>query len=76
MQLLDLVFTIENATDAELVEWVRQMRHNREEVRPAFKNIVQRAVTKTKRKNIKELTELLASLSPEEQKTLLEQFGE
>lgn len=74
MKIEGLVKTIDQMTDAELMERVQQLRHSRETVRPAAAKHVERAETKTSRRKVSSVEKLLEGLSEEERASLLTQL--
>lgn len=72
LQLHQLVKTVDEMTEQELLEHLRQVRHRREVQRPAARKIVERAESKVSRKKMSAAEKLLSSLSPEEIAKLLE----
>lgn len=74
MQLHDLVTPLEDLSDEELLEKLRQARHNRTVVRPAAAKRVERAETKTKRARATKVDKLTGSLSAAEKAALIEQL--
>lgn len=74
MQLGDLVKPLDKMSDDELLERLRQVRHNRTVARPAAKAHVERAEKKVTRAKSKKATDLLSSLTPEERQKLIEQL--
>ena len=74
MQLKNLVKTIDEMSDEELQERLRQIRHNREIVRPAAAKRVERAEAKTSRTRVSAAEKLLAGLSDAEREDLLKQL--
>lgn len=74
MKLSDLTKTVEQMTDEELLERLRQIRHNRETVRPVAKRYVAKAEKKTSRKKVSKVESLIGLLSPEERDALLKQL--
>ena len=71
MQLKDLVKLIDQQTDDELLARLREIRHNREVIRPAARKRVERAETKTARKEAAGLNKLVENLSDAEREKLL-----
>ena len=74
MKIAGLVKTIDQMSDEELMERVRQIRHSRETVRPAAAKHVERAETKTSRKKVSSVEKLLEGLSEVERANLLAQL--
>lgn len=75
MKLPDITKTIDQLSDEELHEKLRQIRHNREVARPASKKRVEKSEAKTARKNVSKAERLLEDLSPEERDELIKQLG-
>ena len=71
MQMTDLVKTIDNMTDEELLERVREMRHRRETLRPARADRVARVEKKTSRAKVNKTADLLDELSEEDRLKLI-----
>lgn len=71
MQLKDLFKPIEQLTDEELKERLREIRHNRTVERPAAKARAKRAENKGRVTKVNKAQSLLAGLSPEEIRQLL-----
>lgn len=76
MQMKDLVKTLSEMTDEEILERIRQQRQNRTIVRPAHRAHVERAQVKTKRAASKKLTNLFEGMSPEDRAALIKQLEE
>lgn len=74
MQLKNLVKPLDQLTDEELHERLRQVRHNREVVRPAAAKRTERAETKKSRGKVSAIEKLLAGLSDEDRAKLLSQL--
>lgn len=74
MRLGDLVKTIDQMTDEELLERLRHTRNQRTTVRPAFRAHVERADKKATRAKANKTASLLDSLSDEEKLRLIEQL--
>lgn len=74
MQLLDLIKPLEQMTDEELQEHLRRVRHNRDFIKPAAKNIVKRAAKKTSNKSVSGADKLISGLSEEEKRALIMQL--
>lgn len=71
MQLQDLVKPIDQQTDEELMERLRQIRHNRTAVKPAAKDHAKRAAKKGAQTRINKVEDLLKGMSREEILALL-----
>ena len=80
MQLKDIVKPIDQQTDDELLSRLREIRHRREVIRPAARKHIERAETKTARREAAGLNKLVENLSDAEREQLLakliEQEGE
>lgn len=76
MQLKDLVKPIDQMSDDELLERLRQIRHNRNTVRPAAKSHAKRAARKGQQGRISKVENILAGLSDEQRQQLLLELGE
>lgn len=75
MQILDLVKPIDQLTDEELQERIREIRHRREVARPAAKARVDRAEKKETRTESNKVSKLVAGMSPEERAKLIAALG-
>ena len=75
MQLKDLVKTLDQMTDDELLERLREVRHRRSVERPAHRAHVERAERKESTKRMSALDKLLSSLSEAERDALMAQLG-
>jgi hypothetical protein len=76
MKLPDLVKPLDQLTDDELLERLRQARHNREVHRPAAKKLVERAEIKASRSRMSSMDKLLANLSDEDREALINKLEE
>jgi hypothetical protein len=76
MQLQNLIKPIEEQTDEELLERLREIRNNRNTVRPAAKSHAKRAAKKGQQGRIKKVESLLEGLTPEQIEQLLTELGE
>lgn len=76
MQLADLVQPIDQMSDEQLLERLRQVRHNREVIRPAAKARVARAEKKVSRTKVKKTEDLLSGLSEAERNELIRKLTE
>lgn len=74
MQLKDLVKTLDQMTDDELLARLRTVRHNREVIRPAATKRAERSSAKGSRERVSKVEVLLASLSETEREALLKQL--
>lgn len=75
MQLHDLIKPIDQMTDEELLERLRQSRANRTIVRPAKQARAKRAAKKGAVTRINKVENLLEGLSEEEKQALIAQLG-
>lgn len=71
MQLQDLVKPIDQMSDDELMERLRQIRHNRTTSKPAAKAHAKRAAKKGAQTRINKVEDLLKGMSREELIALL-----
>lgn len=62
----DLIKPIEDMTDEELQDRIRQIRSNRTTIRPAAKDHVKRAAKKGAQKRVSNVEKLLEGLTQEE----------
>lgn len=76
MQLKDLVTPIDKQTDDELLTRLREIRHRREVIRPAQRKRVERAETKTARREVAGLNKLVENLSDAEKEALVKKLME
>lgn len=76
MQIKDLIKPMSSMTDEELLERLRQVRHNREHVRPAARKHVERAEAKQSRAKVSNTDKLVAKLSDAEREALIKQLQE
>jgi DNA-binding MarR family transcriptional regulator len=76
MKLSNLVKTIDQMTDEELIERLRIIRHNREVAKPAVRQRVERSEKKSSRIRVSAAEKLLVGLSEEERRQLILQLGE
>jgi len=74
VQLLDLVKPIEDMSDEELHEHLRQVRQRRTIERPASKTRAKKKAKKGNVTRINKAEDLFSSLSEEEKKVLLAQL--
>ena len=72
MQTPNLLKTIDQYTDEELIEYIRKIRHNREVARPVAKKKAEVAEKKSSRKVASAMDKLLAGLSDEEKLKILQ----
>lgn len=71
MQLKDLIKTLDDLSEEELIERLREIRHRRSVERPASKAIVERHEKKQSRGRMSALDKLINSLSEEDRARLL-----
>lgn len=76
MQLADLVQPIDKMSDEQLLERLRQVRHNREVIRPAAKARVARVEKKVSRTKVKKTEDLVGNLSEAERNELIRKLLE
>ena len=74
MQLRDLVKPISEQTDDELLERLRQIRHNQEIVRPARAKIIEKVEKKASTQKMSKVGKLLEGLTDEQKAELLKQL--
>ena len=74
MQLKDITKTVDQMTQEELLERLREIRHNQTVARPAAKRRVANTEKKASRKKTAKVEDLLSGLTPEELATLLTQL--
>ncbi len=75
MQIHDLVIPIDQMDDDALLARIRQIRHNRETLRPASAKIRERAVKKTTRAKVNKVSSLLDTLTEEQRLALIAELG-
>ena len=71
MQIHNLVKTIDQMSDDELLERIREMRHRRETLRPAARARVERVEKKTSRVRVNKTADLVDKTSEEERLKLI-----
>lgn len=71
----DLVKPIENMTDEELLESLRQLRHRRSVERPAAKRRVEKVKAKGKTTRINKMADLFDSLSEADKEAMIKKLG-
>jgi hypothetical protein len=76
MQLKDVVKTVDEMTDEELMERLQQIRHNREVVRPSAAKIAARPAKLESRAKVSALDKSVGKLSPAEKAELIRQLTE
>lgn len=76
MQTPELIKTLDQMTDDELLERLRTVRHNREVARPVAKKKADVAEKKTSRKRVTDLDKLLAGMTEEERQQLINSLSE
>lgn len=75
MKLHDLVVPIDEMTDEQLLERLRQVRQRREIERPVAKRKAATVEKKTSRARVSKTEDLLDLLSPEERAALISQLS-
>jgi len=76
MQLKDLISEIENQSDEELMQRLRDARQNRTVVRPASARRAKKASAQAARTQTTKVEKLLSGLSPEEIQILMDKAEE
>ncbi len=76
MQLKDLVKPIEEQTDEELLARIREIRHNRETLRPARRKHEERVEKKASRARVGSMEDLIGKLSDSEREELMKKLTE
>lgn len=76
MQTPELIKTLDQMTDDELLERLRTVRHNREVARPVATKKAATAEKKTSRKRVTDLDKLLAGMTEEERQQLINSLSE
>lgn len=74
MRLEDLVKPIDQMSDAELQEMLKQIRHNRKVLRPAKQKHAERAEKKETRKKTNKIEDLVKGMTPEARAALVAQL--
>ena len=74
MQMKDLIKPIDQMTEDELMEHLRQVRHRRSVERPAQRAHIERAEKKESKGRMSALDKLLAGMSDEDKAKLLAQL--
>ncbi len=75
MQIHDLVKTLDQMSDDELLAHIRAIRHRREVIRPAAKARVERVEKKTSRARVGKTADLLANLSEADRAELIKMLS-
>lgn len=75
MQLTDLIKPMDQMTDEELMERLRQIRHNRTTARPAAKAHAKRAAKKGAQGRMSKVESLLDGLTDEQRAELIRELG-
>lgn len=75
MKLSDLIQPLHDKTEAELQEMVRQIRHNRQVLRPAKAAHKERAERKTSTAKLSKVEKLTATMSKDQILALMAQLG-
>lgn len=76
MQTPELIKTLDQMTDDELLERLRTVRHNREVARPVAKKKADVAEKKTSRKRVSDMDKLLVGMTEEERQQLINSLSE
>ena len=76
MQTPELVKTLDQMTDDELLERLRTVRHNREVARPVAKKKADVAEKKTSRKRVSDMDKLLVGMTEEERQQIINSLSE
>lgn len=76
MHLKDLVTTLDQMTDDQLIEHLREIRHKKSQQVPQKVAKAEKAATKVAKRRMSNLEALLATLSPAEREALMTQLGE
>jgi hypothetical protein len=76
MQMQDLIKPLDQLTDEELQERIREIRHSRTVTRPAAQKHKEKAVKVKAKKETSKVDALLKNLSPEQIQQLLLGLGE
>lgn len=74
MQLKHLVKTLDEMSDEELLERLRQVRHNREVAKPVAKAKAAKVEKRASNKKLNTARDLLENLSLEDREALLKQL--
>ena len=75
MQIFDLIKPMGDMSDEELMERLRQVRHNRTTERPAAKSRAKKAAKKGATSRINKVDDLFSQLTPEQKAELIAQLG-
>ncbi len=75
MQLRDLVKPIEDQTDEELEQRLREIRHKRDVVRPAARKHVERAAKKGSKTRVTKTGGMFDNLTEAEKQELIKALG-
>jgi len=76
MQITDLITTLPNLSDEQLMELLRERRHNRTTIRPAGKARAKRVERKGLQGRVSKVENLLAGLTADQKAQLLLELGE
>lgn len=76
MQTPELIKTLDQMTDDELLERLRTVRHNREVARPVAKKKADVAEKKTSRKRVSDMDKLLVGMTEEERQQIINSLSE
>jgi len=74
MRLDSLIRPLEKMTDEELLERLRNVRHNREVIRPASQKHIEKAEKKAGAKVAGNIQKLLEGMNEEEREALMKQL--
>jgi hypothetical protein len=72
VQTSDLIKTIDQCSDEELLERLRKVRHNREVARPVAVRKTAKVETKTARKRVSAVDKVVDTMSESERQKLIE----
>lgn len=75
MQLQDLIKPLDEMSDEELRDRLREIRHNRTKAKPATANRTKRAAKVGGQGRLNEVTDMFANLSDEDRQALIKQLG-
>lgn len=75
MQLQDLIKPINDMTDEELQEHLRNIRHNRSVIRPAAKKKVAAAKNKKSKATVNKIEKMLAGMTSSQREEFLKNLG-
>lgn len=75
MKLTDLIKDVGQMTEEELLEHVRQMRHNKYVAKPAKQKHIADVEKKETNKGLRSVSSLLAGMTEEQKAELIKQLG-